>query len=121
MNKPLGNRDKRVALLLIAAFTWLFTVSLIIFHKEHVLGRHSSVKCDLFVSPKSNDRQNLAIKLVKPVLKLKDNSGSGFIISRPECSTGFSQAFDSRYCELFPFFPDESLNASGPLRAPPVI
>jgi hypothetical protein len=121
MNKPIGNRDKRIALLLIAIFTWLFTVSLIIFHFEHVLGRHSLVKSELFISPKLKDKQNLSLKLVKLVLKLKDNIGSASIINHADYSAVVCQALDTNYHESSPFFTDESLHVSGPLRAPPVI
>ncbi|MCU0371311.1 MAG: hypothetical protein MUC31_07845 [Bacteroidales bacterium] len=120
MNKLVRNRDKKIALVLTAAFAWLFIGSLIIFHQEHVLGKHARLNSHLFISPKSKDKQGLTYKLTKPALKLHDNGpGSGIL---PE---GISSAIDRISSELKPresssFHHEDIFTYNFPLRAPPV-
>jgi hypothetical protein len=120
MKKTLRNRDKRIAVLLITAFAWLFIGSLIIFHQEHVLGKHIRLNSHFFISPKSKDKQGLTVKLLKPVLKLYDKGGSDGI----QVQDGFV-AFIRDASEIKPkgsssFHPDESILNNFPLRGPPV-
>jgi hypothetical protein len=64
--KMTGNQMiKRLTLLLIAVFSWLFIGSLIIFHQEHVLGKHTSAFEHLFVVPKTKDETVIGLKHVK--------------------------------------------------------
>jgi hypothetical protein len=121
MNKPIGNRDKRIAILLIAAFAWLFIGSLIIFHEEHVLGKHFKLTSQLFISPKSNDRQSLTVKLVKPALKLYENTGSAGIITNYCCSICLRNSFELKPKESSSFHPDDDILNYFALRAPPAV
>jgi hypothetical protein len=121
MNKLVGNRDKRIALLLAAAFAWLFIGSLIIFHEEHVLGKHFRLSSQLFISPKSNDKQNLTAKLHKPLLKLYDNSGSAGILTQEGFASVKSNAVNIKPEESSSFHPDDSILNNLPLRAPPTV
>jgi len=120
MKKTLRNREKRTALLLITAFAWLFIGSLIIFHQEHVLGKHIKLNSHFFISPKSKDKQGVTVKLLRPVLKFHDNDGSTGI----QVQDGFV-AFKRDASEIKPkgpssFHPDENILNNFPLRGPPV-
>jgi hypothetical protein len=106
-------------MLLIAAFAWLFIGSLIIFHEEHVLGKHLKLTCQLFISPKSNDKQGLTAKLHKPLLKLYDNSGSVCMLTQEGFASVISNAFEIKPKESSSFQPDDSILCNFPLRAPP--
>ena len=106
-------------MLLIAAFAWLFIGSLIIFHEEHVLGKHFRLNSQLFISPKSNDKQGLTAKLHKPLLKLYDNSGSTGILMQEGFASFKSNAFEIKPKESSSFHPDDSILYNFPLRAPP--
>jgi len=64
--KITGNQTtKRLTLLLIAVFSWLFIGSLILFHQEHVCGKHTSAFEHLFVAPKTKDETAIGLKHVK--------------------------------------------------------
>ena len=121
MNKLVGNRDKKIALLLIAAFAWLFIGSLIIFHQEHVLGKHIKLNSHLFISPKSKDKQGFTVKLCKPVLKLHDNgSGTGILTSGTNTSVK-RIASDIKPKESSSIQSDDIILNNFPLRAPPTV
>lgn len=53
---------KRLTLLLAAVFAWLFIGSLIVFHQEHVLGKHSSAISQHFIVPKSKENAGHYLK-----------------------------------------------------------
>lgn len=119
MNKPLKNRDKRIAMLLIAAFAWLFIGSLVIFHEEHVLGKHFSLNLQAFISPKSKDKQGFIVKLHNPLQKLYDNGGTAGILSQNNHSAYYNCAFEIKPKETSSFYQDKEILDNFPLRAPP--
>jgi hypothetical protein len=119
MNKPIKNRDKRIAMLLIAAFAWLFIGSLVIFHEEHVLGKHFSLNIQAFVSPKSKDKQGFSIKLNNPLQKLDDNGGTTWILPQNNHSAINSSSFEFKPKETSSFNQDKDILNYFPLRAPP--
>jgi hypothetical protein len=121
MIKPSGKRDKRIALLLAAAFAWLFIGSLILFHEEHVLGKHFRLTSQLFISPKSNDKQGFAVKPVKPLIKSHDNGGSACIPAINSYSACILNSFEIKPRETSSFHPDDRFPGYFPLRAPPAI
>jgi len=121
MNKPVRNRDKKIAMLLIAAFAWLFIGSLIIFHEEHVLGKQFKLSSQLFISPKLKDKQGIAQNLVKPVLKLYENGGSAGIIDKEFTFNNLTDTFELKPKESSSFRPDDSILNYSPLRAPPAV
>jgi hypothetical protein len=45
-----------MTLLLVAVFSWLFVGSLIMFHQQHVLGKHSNAISHHFIVPKSKEK-----------------------------------------------------------------
>ena len=121
MNKPLKNRDKRIALLLIAAFAWLFIGSLVIFHEEHVLRKHFNLDFQVFITPKSKDKQGYTGKLLLKVQKLTDSGNPAGILSSDVYS-----AFDRFTCDVS-LVESSSSHAfdiildNFPLRAPPTV
>jgi len=121
MNKLVGNRDKKIALLLIAAFAWLFIGSLIIFHQEHVLGKHIKLNSHLFISPKSKDKQGFTVKLCNPVLKLHDNGGGTGILASGINASVKRIASDIKPKESSSFHPDDIILNNFLLRAPPTV
>ena len=54
--------NKRLTLLLVAVFSWLFVGSLIIFHQEHVLGKHTMAVSHHFIVPKSKEKAAYQLK-----------------------------------------------------------
>lgn len=120
MNKQVRNRDKKIAILLIAAFAWLFIGSLIIFHQEHVLGKHFQLNSHLFISPKSKDKKDYSIDLHKNVLKILDENNSAANI------TGWEKPEDPRLSHTILYDAPALLHLHDailgqvPLRAPPV-
>jgi hypothetical protein len=119
MNKPQRNRDKRTAILLLAAFAWLFIGSLIIFHQEHVLGKHIRLNSHFFISPKSKDKQNFTVKLLKPLLKLHENGGSDGIQAQDDFVACKRDASEIKPKGSSSFHPDESILNNFSLRGPP--
>ena len=119
MNNQHGNRDKRIAVLLIAAFAWLFIGSLIIFHEEHVLGKHFTLSNQLFISPKSNDKKDISLDLQKSLLKFQDQGTFTGILS-DEVQAGILRlSFESRFKESSSTIPDDAFLILSSLRAPP--
>lgn len=49
---------KQLTLLLAIVFSWLFVGSLIIFHQEHVLGKHSIAISQHYIVPKTKEDQS---------------------------------------------------------------
>ncbi len=121
MIKLSGKRDKWIALLLAAAFAWLFIGSLILFHEEHVLGKHFRLTSQLFISPKSNDKQGFAVKQLKPVLKFNDNGGTAFVPANIDYTAGILKVFEIKPRETSSFKPDDCFPGYFPLRAPPAV
>jgi hypothetical protein len=121
MNKPLKNREKRIAMLLIAAFAWLFIGSLVIFHEEHVLGRHFSLNFQAFISPKSKDKQGFIIKFQNPLQKIFDNGGAVGIAPQISHSSFSSSSFEIKPKETSSFYQDKDILDNYPLRAPPAV
>jgi hypothetical protein len=121
MNKPLKNRDKRIAMLLIAAFAWLFIGSLVIFHEEHVLGKHFNHSTQAFISPKSSDKQGFSIKLQNPLQKLYDDGGTSGIIMQISNSAFNNCSFEIKPRETASFYQDKKILDNFPLRAPPAV
>jgi hypothetical protein len=110
-----------MAMLLIAAFAWLFIGSLVIFHEEHVLGKHFSQNIQAFITPKANDKQSLAVKLHSPVLKIFDNGGTAGILSQNCYSACNCYAFEFKPKETSSFNQDKEILNYFPLRAPPAL
>jgi len=121
MNKPLKDRDKRIALLLIAAFAWLFIGSLVIFHEEQVLGKHFNVNIQAFTTPKSKDKQGFAIIIHNPLQKLNDNGGLTGIHSHNSFSASNISSFELKPKETSSFSKDKEILNYFPLRAPPSV
>jgi hypothetical protein len=119
MNKTLGNRDRRIAMLLIAAFAWLFIGSLVIFHEEQVLGKHFNVNIEAFVSPKSKDKQGFAVELRSPLVKMYDNGGITGILTPETHSAGNCYALEIKPKQTSSFCQDKDILNFFPLRAPP--
>jgi len=108
-------------MLLVAAFTWLFIGSLIIFHEEHVLGKHFNFSSQLFISPKSKDKQVVGVKLIQPVQKLYENGSSSAILAHGVYSALFRIASDIKSRESSTFHADDILQGNLSLRAPPTV
>jgi len=53
---------KRMTLLMVAIFSWLFVGSLIIFHQEHVLGKHVNAISHHYIVPKSKEKSAYQVK-----------------------------------------------------------
>lgn len=106
-------------MLLIAAFAWLFIGSLVIFHEEQVLGKHFDPSIQAFISPKSNDKQGFAIKIVNPLQKIFDNGGTVGIAPQICHSSNNSSAFEIKPKETSSFYQDKEILDNFPLRAPP--
>jgi hypothetical protein len=121
MNKPIKNRDKRIAMLLIAAFAWLFIGSLVIFHEEHVLGKHFNHSTQAFISPKSNDKQGFKIILQSPLQKFYDDGGAAGIIMQIDNSAFNNCSFEIKPRETSSFYQDKEILNNCPLRAPPTV
>lgn len=62
--------NKRITLLLAAVFAWLFVGSLIIFHQEHVLGKHSRSISHHFIVPKQKDESGYQVKHLTAAQKI---------------------------------------------------
>jgi hypothetical protein len=117
--KMTGNQMiKRLTLLLIAVFSWLFIGSLILFHQEHVLGKHTSAFEHLFVVPKTKDETIIGLKQVKTQLGnysipvdfvLRTATASEFYAIQPEALPFTADLF----------IPDISPGLNLGLRAPP--
>jgi hypothetical protein len=121
MNRPLKIRDKRITMLLIAAFAWLFIGSLVIFHEEHVLGKHFNLISQAFISPKSNDKQGFSIKLQNPLQKLYDDGGTTGITVQNNHSAYSNCTFEIKPKETSCFHKDKEILDNFPLRAPPAV
>lgn len=121
MYRPLKIRDKRIAMLLIAAFAWLFIGSLVIFHEEHVLGKHFNLISQAFISPKSNDKQGFSIKLQNPLQKLYEDGGNAGIFIQNNHSAFNNCAFEIKPRETSSFYRDKEILNYFPLRAPPTV
>jgi hypothetical protein len=120
MNNQIGNRDKRIAVLLIAAFAWLFIGSLIIFHEEHVLGKHFSLNAQLFISPKSSDKKDLSFNIQKSLLKFQDHGSSAGLPENGELSGTQINSCEFRLKAATFQFPGDVYLRNSSLRAPPV-
>jgi hypothetical protein len=121
MNKPVRNRDKRIAMLLTLAFAWLFIGSLIIFHQEHVLGKHIELNSHLFISPKSKDKQGITVKLLQPVQKFHDNGSPDGILIKSCLSAVNRIASIIKPEESSSFYIDDFVLCNSLLRAPPTV
>ena len=120
MNKQVRNTDKKIAILLIAAFAWLFIGSLILFHQEHVLGKHIKLNSQLFISPKSSkDKQSLTVKLQQPLQNYHDLGGFSGILPK-DCSTDDPKSyFEVMLRESSSFYYEDATLIYSSLRAPP--
>jgi hypothetical protein len=121
MNKLVGNKDKRIALLLAMAFAWLFISSLIFFHEEHVLGKHFRMNTHLFINPSPKEKKETGAKLFKLPQKLADNGTHAGITGEENYSFALQNSVRITYTEYSSEFPDEFLKIKPFLRAPPVI
>jgi len=120
MNKQVRNRDKKIALLLSAAFAWLFIGSLIIFHQEHVLGRHLQTNQHLFISPKK-DKENYSLNLQKSLLKFQEEGQMPGILWDNSTKTGIRSFSISTLPEArVSMRLHNEVMTQAPLRAPPV-
>lgn len=120
MNKQVRNRDKKIAMLLIAAFTWLFIGSLIVFHQEHVLGKHYQLNCQLFISPKLKDKKESANLFQKSILKVYENSTSAGIVSHNDLAGVYRTSSEILSDEFASYLIHDALITQVPLRAPPL-
>lgn len=112
------NRDKRIAILLIAAFAWLFIGSLIVFHQEHVFGKHLRLNIQVFISPKYKDKQALTLKLQQPVKTIVDLASSA-VNSKIDIDVFYAVCLlELKFFEVSSFA-DDILPACTGLRAPP--
>lgn len=114
------NRERRIALLLIAAFAWLFIGSLVIFHEEHVLGKHFNLNMQAFISPKSKDKQSFTDKLLHTVKKLHDNGSSAGILTQSNFTASNRYSFDIKPKESSSFPAGDIILGNSALRAPPI-
>ena len=120
MNKQVGTRDKKIALLLSAAFAWLFIGSLIIFHQEHVLGKHLQMNQHLFISPKK-DKENYSLNLEHPLQKLQEDGQMPGIVLDSGIQTALLSFSVSAFSDAFAFMRlHDEVVTQAPLRAPPV-
>lgn len=119
MNNQIGNRDKRIAMLLIAAFAWLFIGSLIIFHQEHVLGKHFRMNTQLFISPKTKDKKDQAYNILKPVMKFVEQGNSAGIFSEELYTSNFSSPVKIHAVDASSILPDDDFITHSALRGPP--
>jgi hypothetical protein len=120
MNNQIGNRDKKIAILLIAAFAWLFIGSLIIFHEEQVFGKHLGMVSQLFVSPKSNEKKDQSFNIQKTLVKIQDNGLSACFPVQNDYSSVILVSFESQSFQSASFLPDDVFLTYSALRAPPV-
>jgi hypothetical protein len=118
--KMSGNQMiKRLTLLLIAVFSWLFVGSLILFHQEHVCGKHTSAFEHPFVAPKTKDESTIGLK------QIKAQQGDQFIpaafFSKPAISVTEFCACEPEALPVAEAFtiPDELPEFACGLRAPP--
>ena len=119
MNNQIGNRDKRIAMLLIAAFAWLFIGSLIIFHQEHVLGKHFRMNTQLFISPKTKDKKDQSYVLLKPSLKFIDQGYSAGIISEELFASIFLSPVKIQTVDASSILHEDDFITHSALRGPP--
>jgi len=120
MNKQVRNRDKRIAMLLIAAFAWLFIGSLIIFHQEQVLGKHILMNNHLFITPKSKDKQSLTGEWKPIALSFHHLSGFEAVSASSGSLSLFSFYTELKFNEPSSADSDDVFLTFSPLRAPPV-
>lgn len=119
MNQSIGNRDKKIALLLVAAFAWLFIGSLVIFHQEHVLGKHFQMNSKMFISPKSKDKKEYSFHISKPHIKYQDNGiftgiCPDFRFAGPRVHSFLTVFHKDNF-----LFPEDPIAEQSALRAPP--
>ena len=110
-----------MAMLLAAAFAWLFIGSLVIFHEEHVLGKHFNQNIQAFISPKSTDKQDFTIKLHHYLLKFFDDGQTAGILSQNLHAAFNSCVFEIKPKETSSFYQDKEILDNFPLRAPPAV
>ena len=121
MKNQVRNRDKRIAILLIISFAWLFIGSLVIFHEEHVLGRHFSLTSQLFISPKSNEKQVLTPKLQQHVHGFQSQDGAVALLTNSFQDSYFDYSTRIIFTEIPVGHSDDVYLAFLPLRAPPAV
>jgi len=120
MKLKTAKMTKRMILLLVAVFAWLFVGSLIIFHQEHVLGKHTNAISQHFIVPKSKEKAGLSVKQLPSSQKISLFSGQADL----EQLNG--QAFIPGACEKLNVSPAGLFNDHPPrmiygLRAPPAV
>lgn len=110
---------KRLTLLLIAVFSWLFIGSLILFHQEHVLGKHTSAFEHLFIAPKTKDESSIGLKLIRAAQGNQYISAVS-VIQPPAVSEYY--ALEGELLPVVPHIPapDKDPLSIGGLRAPPL-
>jgi hypothetical protein len=119
MNKSNNIMTKRLTLLLVAVFSWLFVGSLIMFHQEHVLGKHSNAISNHFIVPKSKDKDGNNLKQL-PVSQ-KVNLFAGDFAVGLESGEAFVQRMMTKLTvSPIGLFSDHPPRMSLGLRAPPV-
>jgi hypothetical protein len=119
MNKGIRNRDKKIALLLAVAFAWLFIGSLVIFHQEHVLGKHLSMNNHLFISPKSKDKKEYTYHLQTPKLIFTCNVLTAGILTGEKYSASLGVSYIYKARESSFLYNDDLFLTCSSLRAPP--
>jgi hypothetical protein len=119
MNRQVGNRDKKIAMLLIAAFAWLFIGSLIVFHQEQVLGKHYRLNSQMFITPKTKDKKDYTLILQKSLLKINETGPLAGTFSKTDIAELLGISFEFQSKEYASFRLNDALVAQVPLRAPP--
>jgi hypothetical protein len=121
MNNLVRNKNKKAALVLATVFAWLFIGSLIIFHQEHVLGKHMKLNTQLFISPKSKDKKETGNTLQPQVQKFTDHSSHSDVLSGKNPSLNAYTVAGIKYWDYLPVKTEDIYLTGLPLRAPPVV
>jgi hypothetical protein len=108
----------RLTLLLAVVFSWLFVGSLIIFHQEHVLGKHSDAISNHFIVPKSKDKVGLSLKQLPVSQKLNLLCGDLSVEQDPGL-TFFQGMMTKLIVSPLGLFSDHPPRMTLGLRAPP--
>jgi len=111
--------NKRLTLLLAAAFSWLFISSIILFHQEHVLGKNGNTLSHQFIVPKTKDKVGYLLKQLPASFKVFSNMG--FIISDRDMDKHlFLGVMTKLTVSPIGLFCDQAPQMIYGLRAPPV-
>jgi hypothetical protein len=85
------------------------------------LGHHFNLTSQLFVSPKSKDKQGFTVKLLQPVQKFQDNGGITGILTTISYATTDRIASVNIIKENSSFHHEDIIPGNLSLRAPPTV